>query len=206
MSIKQSKLHQPPLSPSLSAPSTPDCTQAPTSIKSTLLSHGISDNKADELNNLYNRRSIPVMDDGLFFQLLNEIATDIDPDQVESELQRRIDQQSTSLHNEYVATKHEIGFSGLNLLQTASQQFRFTAGLRKHTIHGFEALVVSCLPPLIETCQKSNTKRRQRKNTNLKHSNRTQHRVSKPPLQAMEGNGCRRSPRIAHRTDGASLK
>jgi hypothetical protein len=203
MSIEQSKLHQLPISPSLSATSTPDFTQAPTSIKSILISHGISDNKADELNRLYNRRSIPVMDDGLFFQLLNEIATDIDPDQIESELQRRIDQQSTSLYNEYVAAKHEIGFSGLDIFQTASQQFRYTAGLRKHTIHGFEAFVACCLPPLIEACQKRKTKRRRRKNTSPKHDESTPHRVSKLSLQAMEGNGCRRSPRIAKRTDKA---
>jgi hypothetical protein len=203
MSIEQSKLHQLPISPSLSATSAPDFTQAPTSIKSILLSHGISDNKADELNYLYNRRSIPVMDDGLFFQLLNEIATDIDPDQVESELRRRIDQQSTSLYNEYVAAKHEIGFSGLDLFQTVSQQFQFTAGLRKHTIHGFEAFVASCLPPLIEACQKSEIKRRRRKNTSPKHYQRAPHGASKSSLQAMEGNGCRRSPRIAKRTDRA---
>jgi hypothetical protein len=200
MSIEQSNLHQLPISPSLSATSTPDLTQAPTSIKSILIGHGISDNKADELNCLYNRRSIPVMDDGLFFQLLNEIATDIDPEQVESELQRRIDQQSTSLYNDYVAAKHEIGLTGLDFFQTESQQFRFTAGLRKHTIHGFEAFVASCLPPLIEACQKSKIKRRRRKYTSPKHNQRTPHRVSKSLLQGMEGNGCRRSPRIAKQT------
>ncbi len=206
MSIEENKFCQPPLSPSLSARSTPDFTQAPTSIKSILISHGISDSKADELNSLYNRRSIPIMDDGLFFRLLDEIATDIDPDQVESELQRRIDQKSTSLYNEYVAAKHEIVFSGLDLFQTVSQQFLFTAGLRKHTIHGFEAFVASCLPPLIEACQKSKTKRRRRKNTSPNHYRNTAPRVSKPSPQTVEANSCRRSPRIAKRTDRAPLR
>jgi hypothetical protein len=129
MSIEQSKPREWPISPSLSATSTPSLTQAPTSIKSILLGRGISDDKADELKDRYNRRSIPIMDDGLFFQLLNQIAMDNDLEEVESKLQSYIDQKSSSLYDDYVTAKHEIGLAGLNLFPTESQQFRFTSGI-----------------------------------------------------------------------------
>lgn len=66
MNTDQSKCRQLLLSPSLSTVSTPSSTQAPSLIKTILLGHGISDERADELNSRYNRRSILIMDDELF--------------------------------------------------------------------------------------------------------------------------------------------
>jgi hypothetical protein len=66
---------------------------------------------------------------------------------------------------------------GLDLLQSESQQFCFTTGLRKHTIHGLEGLVVYCIPRLIEACPKNKAKRRPRAPT---HNRRVPSKTSKP--------------------------
>jgi hypothetical protein len=65
---------------------TTSSTQAPSSIKTILLGGGISSEKADELNERYNRRSIPIIDDELFFKNLSEIAAESAQEEVESKL------------------------------------------------------------------------------------------------------------------------
>src|SRR5215469_18002299 len=99
MNIEQSEL---PLSPSLSATSTststsastPCSTQAPTSIKESLPGYGISLEDADKWNGEYNRESLPIMHEDLFWRLLEEIARDTDPADVESKLKSRMEQKS----------------------------------------------------------------------------------------------------------------
>ena len=198
MALDLSESLQLPISPSLSIVSTLCSTQVPSSTKTILLDFGISIDKADELNHRYNRRSIPIMDDERFFQMLEQIATNNVPDEVESELQHVMEQKSARLSEDHSDAKFEIGMDGLAFFRSSeSQQFIFSSCLRKHTIHGFEEFVAYCLPPLIEACQKNKRKRRRPTGTSREHGQRVPSKASKPPSQMMGESNPRRSARIS---------
>ncbi|KAF4630414.1 hypothetical protein G7Y89_g7719 [Cudoniella acicularis] len=81
MNTKQNKL----MSPSLSTTSTPCSTQAPTSIKDSLPSYGISIENAEKWNREYNCESISRIYEHKFWGLLIEVAGDANPADVEFE-------------------------------------------------------------------------------------------------------------------------
>ncbi|KAF8847832.1 hypothetical protein BDZ45DRAFT_811258 [Acephala macrosclerotiorum] len=184
MSIEQRKLREGPMSPSPS-PSTStssDLTQAPSF--DTLPDRCISPQVAKELNARYNRRTIPIMSDEQFIQILNLIAKENEPNTIETKLRLYMEGKNTSIHDEYVAAKYDIGLAAPDLFQSASQQFRFVSALREHTVHNFEGFVADCLPALVHSCLKNKRKQRQQK------------RQSPMPKS------CRRSTRIAKQREG----
>lgn len=196
MALDLSESRQLPISPSLSIASTLSSTQVPSSTKTILLDFGISIDKADELNHRYNRRSIPIMEDERFFQMLEQIATNNVLEEVESELQHVIEQKSARLSEDHSDAKFEIGMDGLAFFPSESQQFIFSSCLRKHTIHGFKEFVAYCLPLLIKACQKNKRKRQRPGGTSREHGQRVPSKASKPPSQMM-GETPRRSARIS---------
>lgn len=161
-----------PPSPSLSTASSPCSNQVQFSAKTTLLAHGISSEKADELNSRYNRQQIPIMDDDLFFRILNKIAAATSPEKMESKLQYSIAQESARLQDDYFDAKFEIGIVGREIFQLESEKHHFTTGLRKHTIHAHKGLVAYCLPPLVKACRDNKSKRPPIR-TSHKHNRRT---------------------------------
>jgi len=99
------------------------------------------------------------MDDERFFQMLEQIATNNVPEEVESELQHVIEQKSARLSEDHSDAKFRDrnGWSCL-LSSSESQQFNILILPRKHTIHGFEEFVAYCLPPLIEALSEEQAK------------------------------------------------
>jgi hypothetical protein len=202
MNTDQSERQELPISPARSTASTAstldqsgDFTQLPFSYKDVLPKRGISDVKADELNLKYNRQSIPLMDDEIFFLNLGRIAAENAPEKVESELQRFIEQESARLHEDYCDAKYDVGSHGPRLLQSDALRFQFVTGIRKQTVHGYEALVAYCLYPLIQAAQKNQPKRRQRAPSSRTLKQPATSKV-KRPVEVAGGGGVRRSPRI----------
>jgi hypothetical protein len=176
MNIKQSKL---PMSPSLSATSiststsasTPYSTQAPTSVKESLPSYGISLKDADKWNAKYNRESLPLMHEDLFWKLLKDITQDTNPADVESELKSRTGQKSARSRADFDKVRYEIMLSGAELFQNESQKLAFTSALNaQHTVCSFEDFIAHCVPQLIDGYQKRKSKSRQRSITGPLHS------------------------------------
>jgi hypothetical protein len=199
MNIEQSEL---PMSPSLSpiststSASTPCSTQAPTLIKESLASYGISLEDADKWNGEYNRESLPLMHDDLFWKLLKEIARDTDPADVESKLKSRMEQNSVRSRADFDRARYEIMLSGPELFQDESQKLAFTLALNaQHTVRGFEDLIAHCVPQLVNWCQKRKSQRRQQSITGPKQKKLAPRRVSKSSSQPTGGKGWRRSPR-----------
>lgn len=174
-----------PLSPSPSSVSNSqgNCdTQVPSDIKDALLKRGISSERADDFNSRYNRRSIPIMNDEIFFDHLNEIATDNVPDEVETELEALMARESARLADDYFDAKFDIFLAGVNVFPSESQKFQFGTSLRQHSIHGFEGFVAYCLPHLIETC-KNKRGRQRRPPKRPEHNRRLKSEASKSSSQ-----------------------
>ena len=81
MKNKQSKLMSPLLSTTLILCST----QAPTSIKDSLPSYGISIENAKKWNREYNHESLPRIHEDRFWEVLIEVASDTNPADVKFE-------------------------------------------------------------------------------------------------------------------------
>ena len=79
------------MSQSPSTISSSGLTQVPTSATDILLGYGISDRMAEELNVRHNRRSIPIMSDEQFFEILSKFAAEGWLTAVETKLQLHID-------------------------------------------------------------------------------------------------------------------
>lgn len=171
------KLRDGPISPSPSpSPSIPPAAYA--SAKDTLLHRGVSLQLIDDLNARYNRRTIPVMNDEQFFQLLSGVAIDSEPAAIESKIQTVMDEKNTSIHYSYVAAKYEIGLATLDLFQSVAQQFRYLSSLREHTIHNFEGFVADCLPTLIRSSLRKKTKSGQKSSKSERKSRRRSTRIA----------------------------
>ncbi|KFY03558.1 hypothetical protein V490_00139 [Pseudogymnoascus sp. VKM F-3557] len=184
-----------PPSPSLSGESTlgsprddyTQDTQEPTSIRDKLHARGI---KAAELNERYNRQSVPIMADDRFYQLL-DIASrgGHDGNDMESELKRTLQEIGNPLLEDYNAAKFEFGMKGMDRIEPS---YMFAAFLREQTIHSCQGFIAYCLPFLIETAGKDRRMRQRR--TGRKHH--LEPHTSNTPSQAPRC-ATRRSDRIS---------
>ncbi|KAH8797830.1 hypothetical protein F5884DRAFT_758928 [Xylogone sp. PMI_703] len=202
MNIEQSEHPMSPSSTSTStstsstSASTPCSTQAPTSIKESLPSYGISLEDADKWNGEYNRESLPLMHEDLFWKLLKEIARNTDPADVESKLKSCMEQNSVHSRREFDKARYEIMLSGPELFQDESQKLDFTLALNaQHTVRGFEDFIAHCVPQLVKGCQQRKLKLRRQSITGSKQKKPVPRRVSKSYSQPTGEKGRRRSPR-----------
>jgi hypothetical protein len=211
MNIERMRFPSPSLSSKTTTTSSPCSTQAPTSIKDSLRSYGISEDDEIKWTDKYNRASIPLMRNDRFSKLLTEIACDTDPATVEfeSKLKSVMEQKSTDSRNEFNDQACSIMLSGAALFED-SQKLEFLSILEKeHTVYGLRAFVARCLPSLIYEHPKHKPKRdsKQKKSapprvpkltpestgkTGMRRSNR----INKPNTPSIGQNGRRRSGRI----------
>jgi hypothetical protein len=195
MKAKQSKL----MSPSLSTTSTPCSTQAPTSIKDSLPSYGISIKNAEKWNREYNHESLPRIHEDRFWELLIEVAGDTNPADVEfeSKVMSVMEQRNARSRAKFEEQAYKIMLSGAKLFQDQTQKSDFLSAIdEQHTIHGFEALIANCFPVLINALQKRKPKHRQRSSTVGTRKNPESQRVSKSSSELNGQTGTRRSSRI----------
>jgi hypothetical protein len=192
MKNKQSKL----MSPSLSTTSTPCSTQAPTSIKDSLPSYGISIENAEKWNREYNYENIPRIHEDKFWELLIEAAGGASPADVESKVRSVMEQRNVRSREKFEEQAYKIMLPGAKLFQDQSQKSAFLSALdEQHTIHGFEALIANCFPVLINALQKRKAKHRQRSSTGRTRKNPESQRVSKSSSELNGQTGTRRSSR-----------
>jgi hypothetical protein len=195
MKTKQSKL----MSPSLSTTSTLYSTQAPTSIKDSLPSYGISIEDAEKWNREYNHESLPLMHEEKFWGFLIELAGDTNPADVEfeSKVGSVMEQRNAQSRAKFEEQAYEIMLSGAKLFQDQTQKSDFLSAIdEQHTIHGFRAFIANCLPVLINALQKRKPKQRQRSSTGRTRKNPESQRVSKSSSELNGQTGTRRSSRI----------
>lgn len=192
MNTKQNKL----MSPSLSATSMSGSTQAPTSIKDSLPSYGISIENAEKWNREYNYESIPRIHEHKFWRLLIEVASDATPADVEFESKVRsvIEQRNARSREKFEEQAYEIMLSGAELFQDQSQKSVFLSALdEQHTIHSYEAFIANCLPVLVNALQQRKQNHRQRSSHTRKKP--VSRRVSKTSSESNGQTGARRSLR-----------
>ncbi len=99
--------------------------QAPTSTKDSLPGYGISTEDAEKWNDEYNRISLPIMPDHLFWNLLIEISRDIHPTDVESKLKTVIEQKTIDSRNKFNDQASDIMLSGTALFKDSSRLIEF---------------------------------------------------------------------------------
>jgi len=186
------------MSPSLSTTSTPCSTQAPTSIKDSLPSYGISIENAEKWNREYNHESLPRIHEDRFWEVLIEVAGDTNPADVEfeSKVGSVMEQKDAQSRAKFDEQAYKIMLPGAKLFLNQSQKSDFLSALNEqHTIHGFEALIANCFPVLINALQKRKAKHRQRSSTGRTRKNPESQRVSKSSSELNRQTGTRRSSR-----------
>jgi hypothetical protein len=215
MNTKQRKLPSPSLSAASTTRTTPS-PQAPTSTKDSLPSYGISIEDADQWNEKYNRTSLPLMPDHLFWNLLVEIASDTP--EVEPKLKSVMEQKTTDSRNEFNDQASDTMLSGTALFKDSSRLMEFFSALnQEHTILGLEAFMSRCLPLLIDGHLKRKSKRgpKQRKPAPAKVSGSSSKPTGKPSIRRSDRSkapvepstrqdGRRRSSRICKQPNASS--
>lgn len=210
MNTEQRKLPSPSLSAASTTRTTPS-PQAPTSTIDSLPNYGISTEDADKWNDKYNRTSLPLMPDHLFWNLLIEIARDTPPAEVESKLKNAMEQKTTDSRNEFNDQASDTMLSGTALFKESSRLMEFFSALnREHTILGLETFMSRCLPLLIDGHLKRKSKRgpKQQKSAPPKISKlssksvgnpsiRQSNRIKTPNAPSTGQDGRRRSGRIS---------
>lgn len=192
MNTKKNKL----MSPSLSTTPTPCSTQAPTSIKDSLPSYGISIENAEKWNREYNYESIPRIHEDKFWGLLIEEAGGANPADVESKVRSVMEQRNTRSREKFEEQAYEIMLPGAKLFQDRSQKSVFLSALdEQHTIHGYEAFIADCLPVLVNALQQRKPKHRQRSGTGHTRKKAVSQGVSKSSSESIGKIGTRRSLR-----------
>ena len=194
MKTKQSKL----MSPSLSTTSTPCSTQAPTSIKDSLPSYGISIENAEKWNREYNHESLPRIHEDRFWGLLIEVAGDTNPADVEfeSKVGSVMEQRNARSRAKFEEQAYKIMLSGAKLFPDQSQKSDFLSALdEQHTIHSYEALIANCLPVLVSALQQRKTKHGQRGSTGHTRKKSVPQRVPMSSSESIGQTGTRRSSR-----------
>lgn len=200
MNFKQSGL---PISPSISTASSLNLTQCPLSARDTLLSRGISDAELDLLQQQYNLRSVPLMGNDQFFEIIQKCLNDKPPEELEAQLRLSVDEEINRVHKAYMNVKHDFATLVYELLQTADEKFQLTKGLRDNTIYGFE-LLLTCIFPILERAQPKDKPRLKR--TNCKTA-KTARRGASSSSSKVSKNGVRQtacgiSPRRSARIMG----
>ena len=149
MNFEQSKLSDLPISPSISAASSPNLTQYPLSVRDTL---DISDSELDLLQQQCNLRSIPLMGKDQFFKFIQKCLDDNPREELEARLRLSVNEEIARVHEAYTNVKHDFATLCCELLQTNEERFQFTKGLRDETIYGFE-LLFTCIFPILKRAQ-----------------------------------------------------
>jgi hypothetical protein len=137
MNIEQRRLLSLLLSAATATRSNPCSTQAPTSIKDSLRSYGISEEDKNKWKNKYNHTSLRLIRDNLFSKLLTDIACDTYPTTVEfkSKLKSVIEQKSTDSRNEFNDQVCTIMLDGAAIFKE-SQRLEFLLVLdNKHAVY-----------------------------------------------------------------------
>ena len=184
-----------PISPLLSAASTPDSTQLPISSRKGLQSRGVTEEEIEVLTAKYNRRVIAVVDDDSFYQRLCEIADAVGRNHLESEVSRWIHEEGTRIDRDCLKAKLSISLLGLGFLQTKNQKQSLIAGLKyDHTIHGYEQMIAYTLPFLIENLAEHKKMPRRRPARGARRFDKH------PPCSDSEHKGLRRSARISRQS------
>jgi hypothetical protein len=163
METEQSKLPRSP-SPSLSVTSisisrssemSTQCgAQMHTSTKESLPRYRISLEDADKRNGEYNRESIPLMRGELFWMLLEEIAPDTNPADVESKMKSHMEQKSARSREDLDKVRYKVLLPGTNLIQDSSQKLVFLSALHdQHAVCSFEDFIAHFVLQLVDGCQ-----------------------------------------------------
>ena len=180
-----------PISPSLSAASTPDLTQLPVSFRKDLLSRGVTEEEIEILTEKHNRRAVAIVDDNLFYKRLCEIADLSGRSHLESEVSRWIHEEGARINRDCLKAKLNVSLLGLGFLQTKNQKHSLIAGLKyNHTIHGYERLIAYTLPFLVERLA-------DQKKMPCQRPPRGARRFKKSPRSDSDFKGLRRSARIS---------
>ena len=135
---------------SLRAP-LPSLTQYEISNRTLLREQGVSDADIDIYVDRYNRSSVPVIQDEMFFNICLRIVKENQGKVVETELQREIEKQSSYIYERYETTKIDMMMTHRNFFTSDDDQQQFDAGIRTLTVYNYCALVGNCLPPLVES-------------------------------------------------------
>jgi len=211
----QSQPQPMPLSPSLSIESTANWIELPTafddgqktqshfSYTTPLLNRGID---PDDLIARYNRCSIPLMKDKMFCHLVERIAAENAPEELEPALGRSLAQESDQLSKAYQTAMYTVGLGDVDAFQSNLQRFRFRTGVCSLTVHGFEALVAYCLPDLFEACQKKSKPRQRNPKRQPKNNRNAASKVSKPSSQQRENASRPRSVPTSQITPRRSMR
>jgi len=107
MDFEQSKLSG-PISPSISAASSPNVTQYPLSVRDTLLDRGISNTKLDLLQQQCNLRSVPLIENDQFFEIIQKCLDDKSRGVLKAQLQLFINEEIARVHEAYMDIKHDF--------------------------------------------------------------------------------------------------
>ncbi len=191
-----------PTSPSLSIASN-DSTQLPTSSRVDL-ENFITAGEIGRLKSKHNRQEIPIMDDERFFTLALECVSKSGGGIDESELDRRIREESSRIDDDCVAAKIDISFADLGSLDTDDQKHKLIAGLQLHTKYGYTNLV-----GLVSYFVDQDTRRKKSSERKNRHYKPSQSRAQRPLRQARyptESSDLRRSSRNSHKTQRRSAR
>ena len=99
----------------------------------------------------YNRRLIPIMlDERLVEKIIDFRKNYRTEEEVESKVQRFMDQENTRIYKDFKDTKHKDGLDLMWLLKDEDKQHCLVNCIRTTTVHGHQNFVVTCTDMLLK--------------------------------------------------------
>ena len=136
------------LSPSTTPPSTEIENLQPTSL--SLSQHEITQDRLDYLKEKYNRRSVPITSDEVFIHTVKEVLQSKPKEELETELQHRLDNTNRDLDERYRRSKFRIYTKAISVQSTDEEEFHLTSFLRGNSINASMLFVADVLPQMVE--------------------------------------------------------